>query len=264
MVGELVSSLSSARVSVYREDIARRSGRSPRQVGTGEVESLYVWQAAMAAAWYESIALFEPLLRNRLDVALRRWNLSRGHSADWLDDPAAPLKGLVTRMAGSSSKAAITAASRRAPMHPRYGARITFDDKVAQLSFGNIASLFPQKPPTKRDKLASGYTAYENLWLHGLSDSFPGLSERFVSNAKFAYSFSAPSSVEAAYAVGNCLESLRRLRNRVSHQEQILYVDHPARLAELYGLTHAIAPHALGVMKRLDRVQRALAMRPQY
>ena len=67
-----------------------------------------------------------------------------------------------------------------------------------------------------------------------------------------------------AYAVGHSLNALRKLGNRVSHQEQILYVDHAARLGEIYGLTHAMAPQSLGMMKRLDRVQRTLALKPQY
>ena len=263
-MGELIDSLSVARIGVFRDEVARRSGRSRNDIRRGEVESLYIWQTSIAAAWYETIALFEPLLRNRLDTGLRQWNTQRGHSPDWLDDPASPLKGLVHRMALSSRKAADTAAKRRAPMHPRHGVRATIDDRVAQLSFGNLAALFPQDPPAHRNKLASGFTAYENLWLHGLSWSFPGLSQKFVTDAKFAYGFKAPNSVEPAYAIGNSLESLRRLRNRVSHQEQILYVDHSVRLKELYGLTHAMAPQSLGLMKRLDRVQRTLALRPQY
>ena len=60
------------------------------------------------------------------------------------------------------------------------------------------------------------------------------------------------------------MDALRKLRNRVSHQEQILYVDHAARLREIYGLTHATAPQSRGMMKRLDRVQRTLALKPQY
>ena len=60
------------------------------------------------------------------------------------------------------------------------------------------------------------------------------------------------------------LEQLRRLRNRVSHQEQILNVDHHERLADMYALVHAMSPQTLGVMKKMDRIQRTLLLRPQY
>lgn len=71
MAGELVGSLSSVRIQAYEADVVARSGRELAEVSRGEVESLYIWQVSVAAAWYETIALFEPLMRNRIDVALR-------------------------------------------------------------------------------------------------------------------------------------------------------------------------------------------------
>ncbi|MET3944536.1 hypothetical protein [Corynebacterium mucifaciens] len=57
-----------------------------------------------------------------------------------------------------------------------------------------------------------------------------------------ARSFTVPLEVEAAYAVGHSLNAFSKLRNRVSHQEQILYVDHAARLGEICGLTECNEP----------------------
>ena len=70
--------------------------------------------------------------------------------------------------------------------------------------------------------------------------------------------------MESGYAVATALEQLRRLRNRVSHQEQILNVDHQERLADMYALVHAMSPQTLGVMKKMDRVQRNLLLRPRF
>ena len=264
MAGELVRSLSSARIQAYEADVVARSGRAIAEVGRGEIESLYIWQVSVAAAWYETIALFEPLMRNRIDVSLRKWNTDNGRTIDWLEDAATPLRGLVGRMAQDGRRAAEKAARRRAPIHPRFRAQVNFDDRISQLTFGNLSALFPQKVPAHRGNLASGFTAHENLWRFALRKAFPGLSPKFVENAKYAYGFTVPEEVEAAYAVGCSLDALRKLRNRVSHQEQILYVDHAARLSEIYGLTLAMAPQSLGMMKRLDRVQRTLALKPQY
>lgn len=264
MAGELVGSLSSARIQAYEADVVARSGRELTEIGRGEVESLYIWQVSVAAAWYETIALFELLMRNRIDVALRRWNTDNGQTVDWLEDAATPLRGVVRRAAGDSRAEAEKAARRRAPIHPHYRAPVSLDDRISQLTFGNLSALFPQRAPAQRRNLASGFTAHENLWRFALKPAFPGLSPRFVENAKYAYGFTAPEEVEAAYAVGYSLDALRKLRNRVSHQEQILFVDHSARLREIYGLTHAMAPQSLGMMKRLDRVQRTLALKPQF
>lgn len=235
-------SLSGARIQAYEADVVARSGRALPEVGMGEIESLYIWQVSVAAARYETIALFEPLLRNRIDMTLRKWNTDNGRTIDWLEDAATPLQGLVRRTARDIRGEAEKAARRRAPIHPRYRAAVSFDDRISQLTFGNLSALLPQRVPAHRGNLASGFTARENLWRFALRKAFPGLSPKFVENAKHAYGFTAPLEVEAAYAVGHSLNALRKLRNRVSHQEQILYVDHAARLGEICGLTECSEP----------------------
>ncbi|MGV0345960.1 hypothetical protein [Corynebacterium coyleae] len=141
---------------------------------------------------------------------------------------------------------------------------MTLDDRVSQLSFGNLSALFPLHPPANRADFATGFSAKENLWIHALVGGFPGLTSKLVERHRSSISPPVPAQVEDGYAVAVALEQLRRLRNRVSHQEQILNVDHQERLTDMYALAHAMSPQTLGVMKKMDRIQRTLLLRPQY
>lgn len=264
MSGGMLRGLSSARVHSYRMAIVGETGRSANSVSDRSVQSLYLWQSAVASAWYEALSIFEPVLRNRIDCELRKWNQAQGNTEDWLEDPAQPLKKAVSRMASDALNAAESSARRRPRNHPRFSAPITLDDRISQLSFGNISSLFPLQAPRNRSSFASGFSAKENLWIHALSGGFPGLAEKFVDAHRSSIHPSVPVQVESGYAVATALEQLRRLRNRVSHQEQKLNVDHQERLADMYALVHATSPQTLGVMKKMDRVQRNLLLRPRF
>ena len=125
-------------------------GRSANSVSDRSVQSLYLWQSAVASAWYEALSIFEPVLRNRIDCELRKWNQAQGNSEDWLEDPAQPLKKAVSRMASDARSAAESSARRRPRNHPRFSAPITLDDRISQLSFGNISSLFVFNPCAAR------------------------------------------------------------------------------------------------------------------
>ena len=264
MVGEMLGGLSDARVRSYRMVIVGETGRSADSISDRSVQSLYLWQSAIASAWYEALSIFEPVLRNRIDASLRSWNQAQSSTEDWLEDPARPLRKVVERMATDARNAAERSARRRPRNHPRFEAPVTLDDRVSQLSFGNLSALFPLHPPANRADFATGFSAKENLWIHALVSGFPGLTSKLVERHRSSISPPVPAQVEDGYAVAVALEQLRRLRNRVSHQEQILNVDHQERLTDMYALAHAMSPQTLGVMKKMDRIQRTLLLRPQY
>lgn len=264
MVGEMLGGLSDPRIRSYRMVIVGETGRSADSVSDSSVQSLYLWQVAVASAWYEALSILEPVLRNRIDSVLRCWNQEQGKTEDWLEDPARPLQSEVRRMAASARGAAERGACRRPQNHPRFNAPVTLDDRVSQLSFGNLSALFPLRPPVNRRNFATGFSAKENLWIYALSRAFPGLTSKLAQRHVASIHPAVPTEVRDGYAVAIALEQLRRLRNRVSHQEQILNVDHQERLADMYALAHALSPQTLGVMKKMDRVQRTLLMRPRF
>lgn len=225
--------------------------------------ALYVWQVSLSAAWYETLAYAEAVVRNAVDMSLRRWNREQGRSEDWLDDAGTPLAGLVSRASSSASSRAAQAALRRGSEHPRQGAPVSLDDRVAQLDLGNLVFVFPIDVPTQRDHQLTGLSGRENLWVRGLSTGYPGLTAELHRDWGGLIPPGLPPEVRGGYLVGGALERLRRLRNRVGHHEQTFNVQHERRLDDVGLLLRSIDRSAAQDVSSLDRVRRTLAMRPQ-
>lgn len=263
MPRNLVAALNPARLSSYEIEWCRELGENSVEATSSAVTSLYVWQVALSSAWYETLAYVEAVIRNAVDLALREWNKSRGRSENWLDDAAMPLESLVAKASQEAQRRAEQALKRRSPSHPRYAQPVTFDDKVSQLDFGNIVYLFPQDPPTKRKQRGTGFNARENLWIHGLSHAFPNLGSVALKAWAGQYPDGVPEEVRKGYAAGFALERLRKLRNRVSHHEPTFQVKHLRRLEDANLLLDGIDLEIAEDLEKLDRVRRALVMRPR-
>lgn len=261
---ELARILSSPRMSTYRHEWARTTNGNADSVSDSSLSSLYLWQLTVSSAWYENLALVEAALRHSVDTALRRWNaaISPSASEDWLKQPAPPLSGLVGSMSVEAARRADMAARRRDPRHPRYRAAVTLDDRVAQLGFGNLSHLFPATPPRNRQRFRSGFNDRENLWLHALAPAFPGVDTQLLRSWNQRVPRDIPIQVQPGYIVGSAVDQLRRLRNRISHQEQTFRVRHEARLQDVEHLLRAISPSAATELQHLDLVRRTLLFRP--
>lgn len=255
--------MSDARLTTYADEWARAMAVTPASVSRPALASLYAWQVSLSSAWYETLAYTEAVVRSAMDHALRDWNVSKGRSEDWLDDAASPLASLVHKSAGEATYRADQARLRRPPSHPRHGAPITLDDRVAQLQFGSLVYLLPVAPPPHRGNLGSGLNKRENLWVHGLSRAFPALTSDLTKSWQSYLPSGLPAGVEDGYAVGLAMERLRRLRNRVGHHEQTFRVQHARRLKDTTLLVRSINSGAALALKDLDRVRRTLALRPQ-
>lgn len=161
-----------------------------------------------------------------------------------------------------AERQAEAAKKRRAPSHPRKNAPVILDDLIAQLSFGNLSFILPIDPPTQRKSMASGYNKRENLWRSGLSTAFPKLTDAAVKRWTANLPSDIPADVIAGYAVGDVVNRLVRLRNRVGHHEQILTVNHSRLRKDMTLLLRAVSPGASDALKRIDRVPRILSMKP--
>ncbi|WP_148060263.1 MULTISPECIES: hypothetical protein [unclassified Rathayibacter] len=262
MPQRLIAAMNDARLATYVDEWARAASLAPADVSRPAIAALYAWQVSLSSAWYETLAYTEAVVRNAVDRALREWNLRQGRSENWLDDAATPLSGLVKKTAGATSYRANQASLRRASTHPRHGAPVTFDDRVAQLEFGSLVHLFPVDPPARRALRGSGLSGRENLWIHGIAAAFPGLTPDVTKSWQPHLPSGLPTAVEDGYAVGLALERLRRLRNRVGHHEQTFRVQHARRLKDTTLLLRGINPGAALALKDLDRVRRVPALRP--
>lgn len=121
---------------------------------------------------------------------------------------------------------------------PRKGIAPTLDDLVQQLSFGNFAHLLPTTPPTDRKNRGTGSSTRDNRWIAGLDKAFPHLTR---SRAKH-WIGTFLMWLYPAYAVGQALDRLVRLRNRAGHHEQILAGNHGRLRRDMYELIRATAP----------------------
>lgn len=263
MPRNLIAAMNPARLSSYEAEWSREMTDASKSATTSSVTALYVWQVALSSAWYETLSYVEAVVRNAVDGALRTWNLGQGRSEDWLDDAAVPLKSLISKAADNAQYRAEQAMKRRHPDHPRHNAPVSFDDRISQLDFGNIVHLFPLSPPAKRSQRGTGLSGRENLWLHGIAPAFPELGTQAVNHWEGLYPARVPEDVKAGYAVGHAIDRLRRLRNRISHHEQTFHVNHEGRLSDATMVLSGISPHIAGDLDRLDRVRRALALRPR-
>lgn len=164
----------------------------------GNVKSalrLYHWNVEISGAVYESLHLFEVVLRNALDERLGPWNATqtgpstgRQHSANWLLDPS----HLLHRLAGDDIERA-TRRARNALRTGRRGGRIPgHADVLAQLSFSTWRFLLPDRDPGR-----------QLLWHQALSAAFPHLA--------------VPEQ-----SLVQTVNDIYRLRNRVAHLEPLL------------------------------------------
>lgn len=260
---KLVASINPVRLETYRQECARASGVAPESVPSEQVAALYVWQTALSAAWFENLAYAEAVLRHAMDGALRDWNRKNSNnSEDWLREPDRKLFALVRKAASDAEYRAKQAEKRRHDGHPRKGIAPTIDDLVSQLSFGNLSHLLPTTPPTDRKNRGTGFSNRENLWISGLNKAFPTLTLDRAKHWIADLPESIPDAVVPAYAVGQAVDRLVRLRNRVGHHEQILEVNHGRLRRDMYELIRATALGEAAALSRLDRVSRTLAMKP--
>ena len=176
---------------------------------------LYLWGTELAGAWHSHLSFVEVAVRNSLDRQLRDWNSRQTRNgvplpAEWTgqDQSGRMLYQLMGRGIEKAREWATDEAKRRETTHPRHGAVPHHDDVVAQLTFGSWSRLlrFPGRgtfTPRQRE-----------LWNQSLKCAFPYASQ----------------DDSGLLAVGGRMESLRALRNRVAHHENLLQVNTIARL----------------------------------
>lgn len=190
---------------------------------------LYLWATEMAGALHAQLSFVELAVRNAVDPCLSAWNVRQGGPAEWTARGAAQgdLYALLGRALREARNRADKEAALRAHGHPRHGAPVTHDDIVAQLMFGTWVKVL--RPLSD----AEASTRQESLWHDELNRAFPY----------------ADTSDSGRVSVGNQLDSLRYLRNRVAHHDNLLTVNFSRRLSA-----------SLSVLAKIDSDYPALAM----
>lgn len=153
---------------------------------------LYHWNLSLSGAAYETLHMFEVVLRNAIDRELCAWNgrqlnaVRQPHSSDWLVDPSRLLQRLVglddIERARERARRA-TRAKKRNMLHA---------DVLAQITFGTWRFLLPDKDPGR-----------QLLWRDALAFAFPNLD-------------CTPQELTER------VTGINELRNRVAHLEPLL------------------------------------------
>lgn len=166
---------------------------------------LYLWATQLAGALHAQLSFVEIAVRNAIDTRLGELALLDGSLSDWTTEGATPeaVYTLLRRQLADARSRASVAAAERGTRHQRSGEGATHDDVVAQLMFGAWVKLIR---PVSRTESAG---RQQRLWRDTLRHAFPN----------------APGDDAGRIAIGKQLETLRRLRNRVAHHDNLLEVD---------------------------------------
>jgi hypothetical protein len=204
--------LHDARLSHYRSNCA---------VGATdeEVLALYLWNAELASALSEVLGYAEVAIRHAIDTELGIWSKSEVGSDLWIDerDNLPLLKSAFKATRRQLYKAADESRKARSPSHPRSGQTINHDDMVAHVMFGTWGTLLPEKFDSRRVQ-ADGSPVQD---LQNLAD------RRELWRTVLYKAFPKVSLDPRGIGTGNRVRELRRIRNRVSHMDSLLYVDVP-------------------------------------
>lgn len=213
-----------------------------------ELLALYTWNNHLSAAFQESLATTEVILRCALDKALREWNGKQpapqgvsSPTSEWLKHPAPPLATILTkRYRTDLMDHAKTAKAKRSAKHPRKDAEISHDDLVAQTTFGLWKRLLPH-----RHGNSVNVDITQALWAAALSSAFSNLRQD-------------PNG----FATANRVRHLHALRNRVVHMENLLDVDIEARHRDMVQLLTAIDADLYQWATATSRVLAVATLRP--
>lgn len=181
---------------------------------------LYQWAMQLSGALHTQISYVEIAVRNSVDMALREWNRQHSLSVYWsLENNADELLySLIGKPLREARKNAVQESLRRPRSHPRKGNPVAHDDVVSQLTLGTWSNLVGYKSHPKN----------QQLWEEALHKAFP-----FAEDA---------ASVTCRQEIGRQLETLRRLRNRVAHHDNLLEVRVTHRLNGMLALLAKINP----------------------
>lgn len=177
---------------------------------------LYLWATQLSGALHAQISFVEIAVRNAIDSQLATWNTASGFGADWTAVGAAadPLYSLLRKQLGDARGRATAEAAERGSTHRRHGMHATHDDVVAQLMFGSWVKLI--RPVSKTESPAR----QQRLWAAAVTHAFPN----------------APDDEASRIEIGDQLETLRRLRNRVAHHDNLLEVQARHRINGMLSL----------------------------
>ena len=185
---------------------------------------LYQWNMRLGGSLHTQISYVEIAARNAIDVAVANWNSAQPSSSgsknfgrDWTTNGglAHPLYSLIKTDLARARNGAVKESENRFASHPRRLVLPTHDDVVSHLTLGTWTKMFNDPNNIERRAI---------LWREALCHAFPGSDQSDLGRQR----------------IGEKLETMRRLRNRAAHHDNVLGVLVAKRLNEMLSLLRDI------------------------
>mgnify|MGYP001042448286 CR=1 FL=1 len=237
--------LSEARLRVY-SDYARECSvlRDERSIAVLAM-LLYRWNVWASSTAFEYISFVEVCVRNALDHCLQVWVRKQPYQAptDWIVvGPVNPIDR-IRALINNDDKDYLAEAYRNAlhqqrgwrsdQSHPRHGQTINRDDVFAQLTLGTWDGML--KRANKDPELA-----------HVLMGAFSNIEEAWESEQRRMPKMRLPGNENDSHEdrlrkeVIDRLTSVRRVRNRIAHDENLLRVQFPKLRYDMFFVLNAL------------------------
>ena len=250
-------------------DFVRNSGVS---FADPEIEEaamvLYRWNAEASAILMRYIPWIEVLVRNAIDGQLRLWLARQAPQScdDWIDVNNTRPMDRVRDLINTSEKDYLSEARRTAlskkrfwksdQSHPRHGDEIGRDDVFAQLTFGTWDGMLSR---AAKDPELAGV----------LMEAFPNIEDAWESESCRMPNSSLPGTGADTHEdrlrreLVNRLKSIRVVRNRIGHDENLLRVNFPKIRHDMYFVLNSLGadypkwafPDKAEPLKRLNPLQ---------
>lgn len=251
-----VGSLTPARFAPYLKeasDFFKTSGEQEEKA-----LELYIWATELAGLYQIQIAFLEVALRNALSQQLAAWNKAQPSekgihfSSDWTSQRAEGLRDLVN---SRNISAAIIQAKQDKPWKESY--KPSYDDIISKLTFGFWHSLLVDETTVTTHVSFRGLSDEERrskvrarrlrnrrrdrLWKDALHKAFP-------------YRETGGSLEAERGQIARQVDSIRTLRNRIAHHDNILQVHYTERNADIRSLLQSMgsSPYKALVYLKLE------------
>lgn len=222
-----------------------------------EALALYEWNIELSGALQGPLGIAEVAVRHAIDSRLSAWSVQHVGDREWINHfqqlPHLSAPNVFSTTRHKLYKAADESRRARRSNHPRHGDEITHDDLVAHVMFGAWARLLPEKfdaawvdPNGQPVQNAANLQARRDLWRNCLQAGFPNVTKD-----------------PRGYGTGNKVRDLRKLRNRISHMDSLLYVN-VAHLHDkvLLALLNSISYDLRDWVESKSRVRAVLSQKP--
>ncbi|NEG55147.1 hypothetical protein [Bifidobacterium platyrrhinorum] len=237
--------LADARFRVYLDYARERVPDADASRLTELAVRLYRWNVKASAVAIGYISFIEVFVRNAIDLQLREWISGQEITglSDWLETGKSDPVGRIRSLINSADRDYLTDARntalrkqkqwRRDQRHPRHGDGVTRDDVFSQLTFGTWDGMLSR---SSRDAELA----------HVLMGAFPNIESAWQSEIRRMPKVVLPGndgdSLEDRLRMELVvrLKSIRTIRNRISHDENLLRVEFPKLRHDMFFILNAL------------------------